>query len=245
MTPASASAADLARRLAAARPDIKLPCPICAASLNAANMDKHLRKVHVLPAAQMAHPDIVSWRGKDHAMTPVVLVLLLLGMVAIGVGAAVQGQLRDELAFAAAAVVGVPLLLLVLAGSGVFPARLSLDGHRLRLRYFWGLLGKSVRLPAPIEVGGLTKRRPSAITSSYAADYDGGLGHDTVKAGVYLCIGGIAVGSNKGTAFRKHWDPSGWKAAGKRKRWHITLPRESVVQLEYHLAARGYLAPRS
>ncbi len=48
-----------ARRLAADHPSAKLPCPICAASLNAENLDKHLAKVHP-GAADVAPP----WRGK-------------------------------------------------------------------------------------------------------------------------------------------------------------------------------------
>ncbi|MBA2542329.1 MAG: hypothetical protein H0V17_21990 [Deltaproteobacteria bacterium] len=49
----------IARRLAAAYPAATLPCPICAASLNAENLDKHLAKVHPGAAAPTG-----PWRGK-------------------------------------------------------------------------------------------------------------------------------------------------------------------------------------
>jgi hypothetical protein len=49
-----------ARQLAAQRPDAKLPCPVCAASLNAENLDKHLAKVH----ADATEATGLEWRGK-------------------------------------------------------------------------------------------------------------------------------------------------------------------------------------
>jgi len=49
----------IARRLVAAHPAAKLPCPICAASLKAENLDHHLAKVHPGASAPTG-----PWRGK-------------------------------------------------------------------------------------------------------------------------------------------------------------------------------------
>lgn len=50
----------IARALAAQHPAAKLPCPVCAASLNAENLDKHLAKVH----AEAGERQVGEWRGK-------------------------------------------------------------------------------------------------------------------------------------------------------------------------------------
>lgn len=50
----------IARRLAAASPTARLPCPVCAASLDAENLARHLAKVHAGATASAA----VRWRGK-------------------------------------------------------------------------------------------------------------------------------------------------------------------------------------
>jgi len=49
-----------ARELAAAHPTAKLPCPVCAASVNAENLARHLDKVH--PGARA--PAATTWPGK-------------------------------------------------------------------------------------------------------------------------------------------------------------------------------------
>jgi hypothetical protein len=51
----------IARQLAAAHPEARLPCPVCAGTVGARNLDGHLVKVHPgASAAAMAPP----WRGK-------------------------------------------------------------------------------------------------------------------------------------------------------------------------------------
>lgn len=49
-----------ARAMAASHPSAKLPCPVCAASLKAANMDSHLAKVHAGVTSYTA----TAWQGR-------------------------------------------------------------------------------------------------------------------------------------------------------------------------------------
>lgn len=49
-----------ARTLAAAHPDALLPCPVCVTSLRAANLDRHVAKVH----AGVAIPATTRWSGR-------------------------------------------------------------------------------------------------------------------------------------------------------------------------------------
>ncbi|MDX2092537.1 MAG: hypothetical protein SFX73_32030 [Kofleriaceae bacterium] len=51
---------EIARALASAHPGARLPCPVCAASLNAENLERHLAKVH--PGASSSSE--TTWRGK-------------------------------------------------------------------------------------------------------------------------------------------------------------------------------------
>ena len=53
----------VARELAAAHPDSKLPCPVCANTVKAPNLSSHVEKVH---AGATAPP----WRGRRWGMFP-------------------------------------------------------------------------------------------------------------------------------------------------------------------------------
>jgi hypothetical protein len=55
----SADPISIARSLAAAHPNAKLACPVCAVSLKAENLDRHLAKVHASATASSA-----PWPGK-------------------------------------------------------------------------------------------------------------------------------------------------------------------------------------
>jgi len=50
----------IARELAHAHRNSKLPCPVCVVTVKAENLDKHLEKVHPLVERHVA----TSWRGK-------------------------------------------------------------------------------------------------------------------------------------------------------------------------------------
>lgn len=55
--------------LAAAHPQAKLPCPICANTVNASNLSSHVTKVHADVAA------LADWRGRRWSVLPARLAL--------------------------------------------------------------------------------------------------------------------------------------------------------------------------
>ena len=63
-----ATVSTVAHELAAAHPQAKLPCPICANTLNASNLASHVAKVHA-----GARP--VPWRGRRWGILPARLAL--------------------------------------------------------------------------------------------------------------------------------------------------------------------------
>jgi hypothetical protein len=131
---------------------------------------------------------------------------------------------------------GVVFVLLLLGLFGALRATLTMGDAGIELRYFFGMRRRNVPFPASIEVGALTQRRASPVLPNV---------HEEVKAGTYLRLSGgssnVTVGSTKGTGFRKHWSPAGWRAASKLGAWDITISREDLVRLEYQLAHRGML----
>src|SRR3569623_2215347 len=60
---AARSALAVARGLAAAHPQAKLPCPLCGAGLRAENLEQHLVKVHAGGAAAETPLEPVAWSG--------------------------------------------------------------------------------------------------------------------------------------------------------------------------------------
>ncbi|MBZ0234548.1 MAG: hypothetical protein K8M05_19610 [Deltaproteobacteria bacterium] len=60
----------LARELAASSPDAKLPCPVCASTLAARNLEAHLAKVH---GSDNGGGGGGPWRGRRWAIFPATL----------------------------------------------------------------------------------------------------------------------------------------------------------------------------
>lgn len=225
----------IARQLAAASPTSMLPCPRCASSVRADNLEGHLAKVHAAPAPAIGR----GWRGVDRrAQRDLTVVLVVCGVA----GAALVGTHHDAqpLALVAGCVLGPLAVLLILAAAGVLRATLKLQADALVLRYLFGLRRRRVRLPAALESGSLTRLRPSVISEHQV---------DEVRAGTYLRLSDgrrhIVVASERGTGFRKHWSPRHWRGGPKRRSCDITLQLPDVVALEYQLAYRSMLSPRS
>lgn len=220
---------DIAKRIAQSSTG-PLPCPVCAASVNAENLAKHIGKVH--PDDSNAPP----WSGSDRA----VLRPLIAWFVLIVLQGALLPVVGDLLLFPVGIEMGLWLLLFGAALMDKLPAVLELDGDRLVVRHALGLLRRSVTLPpTKLEVGSLMEERSSSISSSVnGPSFD-------VKAGSYLRIvgrkGSITLGSKNGTGIRKHW--RGWTDGGRTKSWDITLPAGVLVSIEYLLADRGSLEP--
>lgn len=226
-------AAETARSLAAAHPAAMLPCPACAVSVKAANLDAHLAKVH--PGA----PALTAWRGVDRrsiATSVVLLALVMAGSVAVGAGAGVVPGTPD--AQKMVAVWGVFALLVVVAASGLPRATLSLDGDVLVLRHSLGLLRRRVRLPCSLTHGPI-ELLPFQFTHGDHPVESRGPG---LRVGWYLRLGGITVGCKASTGFRTHWSTRAWQKGPGRLLVDVMVTPEVMVALEYALAARGFLA---
>lgn len=235
--PARQPAVAVARDLASRHPTAKLPCPLCGATLRADNLDKHLAKTHPTPSAPPS-----PWRGRDRAAIRPLVVLALLCAAAL-----VGAQLTLALPFgppqlALLVPLWLALGLIALAYFDRLTARLALDGDVLRLRYCFGLFTRSVRLPAALEVGALVQFRADPLISDevHAPGHDETVGH-------YLRLSDgarhITVACTHKSGFRSHW--SGWRPGPRRRAWDITLDRPALAALEYQLAARALLSPKT
>lgn len=236
----------IARGIAGAYPDAMLPCPVCAASLKARNLDRHLVDVHQL-SPTLAPPGLVlELVGVDRRIFWWLLVpglSWLAGAAALTVLQATVGfALSDGVAIPFVALLLVSLTLPTLAAFNLFRAKLVLNQGTLELRYAFGLLTHRLTLPAVLEAGSLWAGRQAAGMSSYEHSVT-----EDVRVGSYLRLSNeqvaITVGCKGGTELRKHWDGSGIRSGPRRRRWDITLDRVSSVKLQYHLAAQHALTP--
>lgn len=124
------------------------------------------------------------------------------------------------------------------------PGRLRIEPGAVILRRRFGIGQRRVSLPATVEIGGLTKSRPSAGMTSYADDFN--VPHDDVAAGTYLRLssnGSIVISCRQSTSVRKHW--TGWTPGPRRRRAHLRLDAPTFVALQYALAAQGALTLRT
>lgn len=230
-----------ARTLAAAHPGATLPCPACAASLQAANLDKHLTKVHAA-LLNGAPAEVVTLRGTDKWIVRPAIVLVIIWALAVASVLAMRVPISDSLMIGIGAPFAVVFTILLLAIFGVFRAQLVLEPTQLRMRAGLGLVSRTL-VPAQLEAGSLIASEDASVTN---------LGADTVAAdkqvGRYLRLLGdgsaITVGVGKAAALGKHWDPACWRAGGKRRTCEVMLGREQMVALEYWLAGRHLLRPR-
>ena len=236
----------IARRLASAYPEAMLPCPTCAASLKAKNLDRHLADVHQLAPTLAPSGSMVELVGVDRRVFWWLLapgLLWLSGAVVFLVLQATTGfAMSDLLAVPVVGLLLLSLLLPTLAALNLFRAKLVLDQGTLELRYACGLLTHRLTLPALLESGSLWAGRQAAGMSSYEHSVT-----EDVRVGSYLRLSNeqaaITVGCKGGSELRKHWDASRIRSGPRRRRWDITLDRVSSVELQYLLAAQHALTP--
>jgi hypothetical protein len=241
----STSVIGLARQIAAAHPGATLACPVCPAGVNAANLDRHLAKLHPaeLNASGQGGPLRIS--GIDRRIRMVAIGLMVAW--AIGVTAAIAAlgpALNQPIPSAIVGGLGVACVgFIALASLGAFKARLELVGEQLRLRWLFGLGSRAVTLPAKLETGTLLERKTSAMHTQRNTSEG-----EAVAVGSYLRLrggGSITIGVKPAAGLGKRWAQGGWTKA-KKTRWvDIEIDRMGLVALEYHLAARRQLMPRS
>ena len=227
------SITETARRLAHEHPDVRLPCPHCAAGLRATNLERHLAKVH--PFAPVDRADARSWVGADRLVArPLVVVPGLVAAGAFGLAVAGAGPERPLL-LGAAVLLAVGLLLAVIATSdlGLFRSRLSVADGALRLRHSSGLGRRQVSPAERVEIGS------AYVRESASSGGDGYQGSDYVEfgAGAYLRVHAngrsISVRCRNGGELSKCW--VGWDKGRRARRWDITLATSDFVALQYAL----------
>jgi hypothetical protein len=232
----------IARSLAAAHPNTALPCPLCSASVNAVNLEQHLGKVHATALQESSPGGALRLAGVDRRVRRPLFALPIVGVLGI-VAIVIAGV---PLTDASVAIMTASFLLfgfvpVFVALRGLLKARIELDGDAVRL--FWAFGTTTVRLPAQLESGQLIERADDVL------EHQQETGRGTDKhAGVYLCLrqgdGSITVGAPKAAGLGKNWGAQGWSKGADRRSWDITVDRNALVAIEYHLAARGLLTPR-
>jgi|GEM_PF-2127946 len=241
----STGAVGLARQIAGAHPGATLPCPVCPAELAAANLDRHLAKVHPAELHASGQGGPLRLRGTDRRIAVVAVVLMVVWAIGLTAAIVVFGPaLNQPIPAAIVGGVGVACLGFIMAsGLGAFGARLELVGEQLRLRWLFGLGTRAVTLPAKLETGTLLERQTSAMHLQLE-NSEG----KAVPVGTYVRLrgggGSITIGVRKTAGLGKRWAQGGW-AKAKKTRWvDIEVDRAGLVALEYHLAARRQLMPR-
>lgn len=236
----------IARQLASDHPGTLLPCPVCGVVVKAEKFQRHLEKVHPEHASARGPGPMgpLQVRGSDGKMkVPSAIVIGLWFAGAIGASFALQ--LKPPLEPLPLAIIGITGLLafmpFIAAMAGKFPATLELDGDTVRVRWLLGLASKQASLPAKLETGSLTRQVGSAINEADQQTH-------AQQVGTYLRICGprsLTIGTQNSAGLNKRWAEGGWSKGGEIGAADIEIDRESLIALEYRLAARGQLKPKS
>lgn len=235
-----AAAALTARSLAAANPQARLPCPLCALGVRGASLEDHLTKVHSGEAIDGRY-DFV-WMGRSGSAPLGTLVVLVLGLAWTLVGLTTHIEIAARTALLGSAVAALALAMLGLSVGGLLPVKMTYDGESLKVGSFLGLRRKLVPLSATLEMGSIWERhgKPSD------ADPYGWQGEH--RKGRYLRFRGpdaaITVMARR-APLGEYWRIDELKG-GPRRYWSdIRISSEDFVALEYLLASHGMLSLRS
>jgi len=235
--------AELARQLAFNCPESMLPCPLCADSLHAEQLDRHITKVHLLAPDKTIDQRSESFTltGADRNVRATAIAFpfaFIPTMVFLGLLGVFPNKLVPH-----------ALAVLVLSTFGLFvvyirkilPARLTLTDNFIILRY--GLLLFRCKLPltANLQVGSFQVPGNTVFGGDEHS-------YDWKRGGAYLRIvagwSSITVGCEQVSGLGRYWNPRAWRQGGDRRRWDITLDPISFATLQYGLAARNILSPR-
>jgi len=232
-----------AAQLAAAHPESVLPCPLCAATVKGANLDRHLAKVHPGEALDGQSAER-SWSGPERLIARALIAVALLAMAGVAAAAWASRELDDALILGVIGIAGVALILvgLVLGGVPLFSGRLSVRDEGFVLNHTLGLRRRRLSRVDRVEAGSAYLVRSTGSNSE-------GVGGTTSeeKAGVYLRLRAgrrcITVRCKHSAGLRKTW--GGWEQSRRSRRWHITLSPADFVELQYALYVMGKLELRA
>jgi hypothetical protein len=228
----------IAQAIAAAHPTAMLPCPVCGATTNGANLGHHLARVHGAEVTGAVGPAGLVMRGRDHRVRPWIVVLPIV-VAALGVsGQRLVGSASSASLWPVIAATLVFVVLVVVSSVRGFPARLVVDRASLTLRHSWGCGSRSVDLPAPVDVGGVWERGARMDTAN---DF---IRSFPRRLGGYVRIGGrrgITIGCESVRELRKSW--TGWAPGPKKRSRDIVISRAQLATLQYVLADARVLRP--
>ncbi|MDQ3989125.1 MAG: hypothetical protein M3291_08005 [Actinomycetota bacterium] len=234
---------ETAGRLAATQPEATMPCPLCAASVKGANLDRHLGKVH---PGHMTGPRSAerSWRGPERLIARPLVIVPILAVLGSLTLISVTGEVDQALVFGSGGALSIGLILtyFVLEDAPLFRGRLSVQGESLVLSHTLGLRRRRLARVDRVETGSAYDVR----SSSSGGDGTGGQTTEE-PVGMYLKLHGgrrhITVRCKQSAGFRKTW--TGWEQAARSRRWHITLAPADFVALQYILSELGILTLRT
>lgn len=264
--PLDATTLRAAATRAAQHPEARLPCPVCAAGLKGANLERHVTEKHAAAfAGQREGASVLV--GIDRRIrrwlwtTAVVWLGLFAAAVVVAPDQLADSKVRSteplsssEVATALGDVATSPMGLVLAGGlvlfavlalavrADAFRATVTVAEDEVRVRHRLGTGRLRVGFPATIELGELYRRRGG---SGEAGEYRGEV--TEVREGAYLRVAhgrrGVTIGCAHGTGVRKHW--GGWTPGRRRKVWDVTLSPAAFVALQYALGEAGQLTERT
>lgn len=229
-----------ARRLAAQLRESAVPCPVCAAAVKGANLERHLTRTHS-GTESPAHES--RWRGPERVGSRWLAVLGLLVGTAAVVVTLTSSEQRDAVILGGIAIASVTVIIWSAVARGVplFPGSLRVDARGAVLRHSFGLGRRRLAAIDRVVLGSAWESRPAGSSGSEET-YES----TDVRTGTYLqlCSGRrtITVHCRTGGSIRSTW--SGWEQGERRKRLDITLDRTAFVALQLALWEHDLLAAR-
>lgn len=235
----------IATRLASEYPTNLFPCPGCAAAVKGENLAGHLRKVHPEADSRPVEPIV---RGSDRMMQVWMFPLPWLVVAGFFAAAAMQSievdvRLTMGVFIAAFVLASMPL---AIAWCGGFPASIEVGTGAMTFRHFLGLGRRTVNFDLRIQTGKIVEERVDPKFGD-GGDYPGSV--YVLRVGSYLRFidadgRAFTAGAKRSTHSLRFWEVE--HAHAKRRRfWNIQLDNEELVRLQYLLAERGVLVPRS
>jgi hypothetical protein len=228
--------------LAAANPQARLPCPLCASGVRGASLEDHLTKVH--GGELLEGRQDFSWMGRSGRVPSWALVVLAIALGWVIAGVVAHTVVAEQTVLIGVGLGALALGLVAVSACGLLPAKMTYDGESLRVRAFLGLVRKVVPLSAALEIGSIWEKQ--------GATSDGGASWWSAEGerwkGRYLQIRGpnatITVMARK-APLGEYWRTDELKGGPMRYWSDIRISSEGFVALEYVLASHGMLSLRN
>lgn len=228
-----------ARRLAAAAPDVSIPCPRCGVIVAGSRLAAHLEKHAGEPTGWSA------CRGEEHASERVALAVGVGSVVCGGVAIALSpGADRLILGFVALGL-SIALAIAMLGMLGRLSGSLTLEADQLVLRHTWDHVSRRVTLSSlTVRRGTLVELRPRVPGGPFSENDP----HDEVVVGDYLELHDgrtrMRIGSRGGRSKSASWLTLEEPRRPRRSSIDLIIGPSDRAALEYLLVERGRVSSR-